>query len=530
MTITRTPLFFGREERSRFGWFHAPAEGMQSDIAVVICQPFGHEFINGHRTVRHLADALAEAGIATLRFDYDGTGDSAGGDEDPARVVAWMESIRDAVQSVRDLSGSPRIGLAGIRLGATLAAAVASELDIAALALWAPVVRGRGYVREMKALYLTNGRENGRHATRIEPGGFVMTEETQNDIGHLELATTNPTMRRAEFGADPDMFLPPHNAVVPENRIAEIVRFFSADAAPGPPPRSIAVRREQQLADGIRESIVQLDSGVFGILSEPANRRSGPTILLPNAGATHHVGPNRLYVFIARTLSRAGFRCLRFDLPGLGDSVSAAENNPYPPTASAAIASVTRELDGESFVPMGLCSGAHAAFHAALEVDGAPIVESVVINPLTFYYKPGMSLDQPPVSYYLDQWQWYMRSIRSRDRWLKLLRGEVQLGRVLRTASQRLRLLLPQKRDELHRDVDRIAASGRKLTFVFSRFDPGYDLLMMSAGRAVKRLRRQGTIALWRIDDADHTFEAQHSRDVMIDSLVTHLRARYLSA
>jgi hypothetical protein len=182
---------------------------------------------------------------------------------------------------------------------------------------------------------------------------------------------------------------------------------------------------------------------------------------------------------------------------------------------------------------MGLCSGAHASFHAALDVDGAPLAESVIINPLTFYYRRGASLDQPSVRQH-HEWQWYQRSMRRRDRWMKLLRGDVELRRVARAAVDRVRLLVTRRLlrqgDDLARDLLRIAASGRKLTFVFARFDPGYDLLMTSAARIVKRLRRQGTVALWQIDDADHTFEAKRARDVMIESLVAHLTQRYLPA
>src|SRR5436190_8330984 len=100
VTITRTPLFFGPEQRSLFGWYHAPKDAGR-ELAVVICPPFGHEYINSHRSLRHLADRLAEQGMAALRFDYDGTGDSAGGDTEAARVAAWRESI---VIAMRELS------------------------------------------------------------------------------------------------------------------------------------------------------------------------------------------------------------------------------------------------------------------------------------------------------------------------------------------------------------------------------------------------------------------------------------------
>ena len=143
---------------------------------------------------------------------------------------------------------------------------------------------------------------------------------------------------------------------------------------------------------------------LFGVLSEPANGAAKTTaiVLLSNAGATHHVGPGRLYVLLCRALSRAGFRCLRLDLPGLGDSDTGdagREGEPYVPEATSVIArqQMRWHVRGSRrrYIVRGLCSGAHAAFQAALQLDRRPVSEAVLINPLTFYYRPGMSLDEP---------------------------------------------------------------------------------------------------------------------------------------
>src|SRR5215475_8484677 len=91
------PVFFGRPERPLFGWFHA-ARADSAPIGVVICNPFGDEAIRTHRSMRHLAEAAAGLGIPTLRFDYDGAGNSAGHDLDPERLREWLASIRWAIQ------------------------------------------------------------------------------------------------------------------------------------------------------------------------------------------------------------------------------------------------------------------------------------------------------------------------------------------------------------------------------------------------------------------------------------------------
>ena len=82
-------------------------------------------------------------GFPVLRFDPDGTGDSAGSDEDPGRVRAWIDSLKTAVLEVQGLSGATEVSLLGLRLGAALAVLAATELGgVASLVLWAPVTSG----------------------------------------------------------------------------------------------------------------------------------------------------------------------------------------------------------------------------------------------------------------------------------------------------------------------------------------------------------------------------------------------------
>ena len=96
-----------------------------------------------HRHWRALAQRLSEQDLPTLRFDYPGTGDSADDDETPDRVRAWVESISDAVRTLRRVAGIERVALVGLRMGAMLATAAAEEIDdLSALVLLAPIGSG----------------------------------------------------------------------------------------------------------------------------------------------------------------------------------------------------------------------------------------------------------------------------------------------------------------------------------------------------------------------------------------------------
>jgi pimeloyl-ACP methyl ester carboxylesterase len=497
------------------------------------------------------------------------------------------------------------MGLAGLRIGATLAALTSSDAEISFLALWAPCTRGRAYVRELKAMQLTGSspfRPEPTEASDLEAGGFVFTAQTQRDLSGLNLKSTVPRAKRiliasrVDFADDPslrvawsqgglrveqrrlagyiDMMAEPQDTKVPHAAIGELVAWVMSgqtrqdtERAADPtvsdnarvvrfaPPMvcpDLPVMRDRE----IRESIVRFGRSAkrFGIMSEPVDAavRAVPIVVLPNAGATHHVGPNRLHVLLARSLSLAGFRCFRLDLAGLGDSVldePERENDVYLPTASAEIAlalnTLATEFGSEPFILMGLCSGAHTAFHAGLDLAGYRVAECALINPLTFYFKRGMSLRQPTYQHHW-RWQEYVTSIHSPARWLKLMRGGSDVPGIFSTVVTQARIRIAAKMrswrrrwnpadatmttaDDLETDLLRLLSSGRTLTFVFSRTDPGYALLTIDGGDTVKKLIREKRIAIRFIERADHTFSARYPRCEFIGTIVQHLVQRYRS-
>jgi hypothetical protein len=77
-------------------------------------------------------------------------------------------------------------------------------------------------------------------------------------------------------------------------------------------------------------------------------------------------------------------------------------------------------------------------------------------------------------------------------------------------------------------DLDRIVHADRRLTFFFSRSDPGYRLLMFHAKRRVNELVRAGKIDLHFIENADHTFSARVPRQEAIRAISDHLCGRYV--
>ena len=143
------PGFFGDRERQLFGIYHAPDSDVQRDAGVVLCYPGPQEYSQSHWAYAKLAGMLAASGLHVFRFDYFGTGESAGRADD-GTLDQWVCDIESAIQELRDISGTRRISLMGMRLGAVLAnRVVRCGTRVRDLVLWDPAVDGRRYVAEL---------------------------------------------------------------------------------------------------------------------------------------------------------------------------------------------------------------------------------------------------------------------------------------------------------------------------------------------------------------------------------------------
>lgn len=145
---TDGPYYFGRE-RELFGMY-APATQANAPC-VLLCPPLGQELIRSHRIYRQIAHALAARGMAVLRFDYFGSGDSTG-DSSDTDWLRCIEDARTAANELRRLNGREHVVAFGARLGAAVAMSAAPAAHINQLLLWDPVLDGAQYVKNMDAM------------------------------------------------------------------------------------------------------------------------------------------------------------------------------------------------------------------------------------------------------------------------------------------------------------------------------------------------------------------------------------------
>jgi len=105
----------------------------------------------------------------------------------------------------------------------------------------------------------------------------------------------------------------------------------------------------------------------------PAEGRSDVAVIMVTAGMVHQVGPFRLHVELARSLSGQSIPSFRFDLSGIGESLAVGTAGSSLLRASAEIRDamdlIQSQYGIEKFVLFGLCSGADDSFFAAQEDD-----------------------------------------------------------------------------------------------------------------------------------------------------------------
>lgn len=139
-------FFFENEGVRIFGVLHHPQA--KSDGGLVFCYPFAEERQEAHRVLVNFARNLAQGGFSVLRFDYRGTGDSEGdfGDYD---FHSRIKDILRAIEVIKEKTAVRKLGLFGLRLGATLAILAAKEVgEVHFMVLWEPILNIKAYLHQ----------------------------------------------------------------------------------------------------------------------------------------------------------------------------------------------------------------------------------------------------------------------------------------------------------------------------------------------------------------------------------------------
>ncbi len=580
------PFWISTARGPLFAWHDVPA-GAVRDAAVVLCKPFGYDAQCTQRAYRHLARRLSDSGFHVLRIDYQGTGDSSGGDSDEGRLGALVGSVREGMRWIRGELGIEKIVLFGSRFGALIALEAASQGDVDAIVLLAPPASGKAWLREARALRaLINGNGNGKKSTASETpegpeesAGFLLTASTIESLRQLDPLAVERTANAVLIVARDDlpgseerlasalgargaevtlsrapgygaMMQPdPHKSIVPELAWGEITSWLAARFAAARPVHGEGVNyarhasvRENDTVVPVREEAVDV-GGLFGILTEPLRSVSGhdlPTILLHNTGVNSHIGANRMNVALARRWAALGFPVLRFDTAGLGDSPPndlVAENRVYsneaPGDSRRAMDFLARARGTQRFVLLGICSGAYVSFHSAIADER--VAGIILLNILLFHWKEGDSVDVRKRDV-LKSTRFYSRAVFERDAWMRLLRGDVAVGTIahglLQKGWERARHRVAHAvsgESDVARGFRALIRRGTDVLLVFGADDGGRDVIDEHLGTNAERFRGETGFRLEVLDGTDHTFSPLSSQELLVTLLTSHLLSRFAS-
>jgi dienelactone hydrolase len=498
---------------------------------------------------------------------------------DPDRVVGWSASIGHAIDEVTRLAPSDGpVVLIGLRGGATLATYAALErTDVDAMVLWAPVTRGRRWVREQKAFskmaYATAAHAEaepfdwGRGG--FESNGYAFMASTVDDLGGLDLtACASPGCDRVLIlerddvpGAAADlehwcgaarvetraatgylpMMDPPISMSLPKEAVNEVCGFVSDLASPGMTCvlEDLHVCAAAEVAPNILERGVWYDDEglLFGVLTLPLPRDLPPAsaLILLNNAKGNRTGPHGMNPGLARRLAEEGVATLRLDLAGIGDSylpTGRPEHDVYGLDTVAdvrAAVAFLRRMGIDHIAVGGLCSGAYLAWHAAKEIEDIDRV--IMLNLQLFEWEESRSLLLNPLQTQYES-DYYAQAMRSPDKWRKLLGGEVDVVGAMKVLAARLwnevvarthdlrvglRLLPPSRIVE---DVRALSERGVRLRFIFSGRDPGLAVLKGELGSEMKALIKGGQIRVDVVEGSDHSFTPRWATERLVDLYV----------
>jgi len=410
-----------------------------ADTAVVVVGGIVHEDQTMAVGLVALARELAGHGVPALTFDLAGTAQGRGDLDAPDIGVRWSEDVRAAVRHVRE-SGIGHVVVVGVRLGALLAAHATVDDPVDELVMWAPVMSGRRYVRELRIMAAAVAEQGAT----VEPdpaddggttvAGFRLPGTLTAHLATLDAAKLDgkPASRISVFDDEARLAeIDPEHPLLAAVPVARVVTtsterwlFTAADAFPAPFEDLATVRRHVVRAaaahraatpdgaaplsadlasststststsparshvtehDGvaIRETLVafeRADGGVLrGVLSEPVGDVDPAVAYL----AVTSVGPGRIFVDLARREAARGRVSLRFELAGFGASDRPGDGrwaDFYDPGAADDIAAAVAHLRArghERVRVVGFCAGGWSAIRTA---PPAGVVGIVAIN------------------------------------------------------------------------------------------------------------------------------------------------------
>ncbi|MEF0940289.1 alpha/beta hydrolase [Rhizobium sp. BR 362] len=568
ITPAATPVTFS----GTVGLF-MPSAAPTSQTAVLFLSPWGFEEMCTRKFWRILAEDLAKKGIASLRFDYAGTGDALDVADPGEGLALWQDTARAAAATLRSLSGCERLILVSQGLGSVVALDIAEQLSaVDGIALLAPTISGRAYLRELtvwskmidEGMGLTEAQRRSEGVTIASlhmPEGIAAAVKKLNlmTLAHVgvpdclvlarpgrpgdadfaaHLETLGPRVERAAYEGYDELVSNPTIATMPLDagrKILDWARSIAVESTTTSRRILRTPRAEALDGDGFRETPLRFGEGdrLFGILCEPAGARTGATALFLTTAYDRHAGWGRMSVSMARALARDGIPSLRFDTANAADSPplpDAQEQVLYSRDQHQDVSAALDFLETQKLLPafaVGRCSGGYLAFQSAIRDSRCSGL--ITVNPYAFFWDETQSVDAA-LRFVPRSLETYGQKLLQFETLKRLYGGQIDAKSAARNivvalARRAVRLgrpllgVLPFFAGEHETVINGFRALTKRqvdISLIYSAHDIGLDHFREHFGEDAAGLKNFPDIRLTIIPDADHNLTPPYARKVYL--------------
>ena len=221
--IEQSVEFPNPAQKTLRGMVHLPAGALKEPVpGVVMFHGFTGDRMESHWMFVKCSRALAQAGVASLRFDFYGSGESDG----DFREMSLRGEIADGRAAVAFLRAQPgidpkRVGLLGLSLGGVVAAALAPKVDAKAVVLWSALA------------HTARLRHLVKHAARKipgKPGGVEYDGREINPRLEEDVLKVEPIRHLTRFKGPTLIVHPENDETVPTSHARDFFRAAGAEA------------------------------------------------------------------------------------------------------------------------------------------------------------------------------------------------------------------------------------------------------------------------------------------------------------
>jgi alpha-beta hydrolase superfamily lysophospholipase len=272
-------------------------------------------------------------------------------------------------------------------------------------------------------------------------------------------------------------------------------------------------------------------NNLLGIVTKASDRRYPVAAIFLNAGLIHHVGPQRIYVNLARELAGMGMHAFRFDFSGIGDSIPADEALSFEDTSvhevTMAMEYLKQAMHIDKFLLIGICSGAEIAFKTALEKDG--VTGCVLINGI--YLEGNEYKKIIDLAFEKNRLRYYLKNIFKLDKWIRFLKGKSMVS--VRSMLQKKRNPSLEKKEGGGTLVNNDAIRARHKTvfekkvhvlYLFSEGSVAQDIFNLQLKNILKQNPAWKNYDVLSMEKTDHTFTSVRSQHELQQHLVNYIK------